>query len=188
MRRARAEGLWDVPQWGAWEQLRHGTLPDGQGRAGLGCPSRGAVVTWHHQSRRCVLYRCVPDVELGVQSADGERQMELVLCDVVPVWLFGVGWRAAGLEEVGREALVSSGARGRTRRAPAPRQGLAFLPMPCPPRPGLQKFCGAFTRGFTLAVAESLSCPVGFRVIPAASHTSWRAGSAQEQAWACHSG
>lgn len=41
VRRVRAEGLWDAPRWGAWEQLRHRTLPATQGRADLGCPRRG---------------------------------------------------------------------------------------------------------------------------------------------------
>lgn len=147
MRRVRAEGLWDAPRWGAWEQLRHRTLPATQGRADLGCPRRGGSRDVASPVPRC-LCRCAPAVELGAQRADGERQMELVLCDVVPAWLFGVGWRAAGTEEVGREAPVSGGDGGRTRRTPAPSQDLAVLPTPRPPSLGSRRFCWAFTRAY----------------------------------------
>lgn len=39
------------------------------------------------------------------------------------------------------------------RRHPA--RDLAFLTMPCPPSPSLQRFCWAFNRALTLAVGES---------------------------------
>lgn len=77
--------------------------------------------------------------------------MELVLCDVVPAWLFGVGWRAAGMEEVGQEAPESSSSGGGTCQALAGCRHAAFLPVPCAPSPGLWRFCWAFTR----AVARS---------------------------------
>lgn len=127
-----------------------GTGPSLPRRAGRtwAAPGVGAAVTWHHRSVPRCLCRCAPAVELGAQRADGERQMELVLCDVVPAWLFGVGWRVVGTEEVGREAPVSGGDGGRTRRTPAPSQDLAVLPTPRPPSLGSRRFCWAFTRAY----------------------------------------
>ena len=174
----RAGALWDAPRQGMWEQLRHRTLRAAQGRAGPSCSRGSGDVA--SPVPRC-LYRCVPDLELGAQRADSERQMELVLRGVVPAWLFWVGSSGAGGCWLGSTHEQP----GWICRTPAPGQGLAVLPMPHPPSPGLQRFCWAFTRAFTLTVAESVSCPMGCRVIPAASPASQRAGSARERAWTC---
>lgn len=88
-----------------------GTGPSLPRRVDLGRPRRGGGRDVASPVPRC-LYRCAPAVELGARRAEGERQMEPVLCAVVPAWLFGVGWRGGSWPGSTRER------RGRRKDSP----------------------------------------------------------------------
>lgn len=127
-----------------------------QGRAELGCPTHGAVLTWHH--RACTDVSQMRSWECSMLMASGRWSW----CSAMRCVAF-LAWGSGRTEEIGREASVSEEGLA-ARRHPA-----RTWPSCLSSKPWLVEVLLGFHQGFMPAVGESVSCPVGCRVISVCS-------------------